>query len=213
MHSTSHNISIPSLRLPLCFSFLLATPVYSYFDRISLTSPSSSQSDATHDTYTHYHDHSSTTVNHIEVKDTDQLTLVWLLQKSHEGPIEELHMVRKNRGFYEHLLKQHIYSLYQQKAANNRFSSNAFFSCACLMAFCTFFAVKISYPIAQDIFSDYQDIHPHPFVIVPALVALAGPLGMLGSGIAGIKAFFGYQDSLDERIQEAQNLLNRLQAM
>lgn len=213
MYNSRFSASTYNTSALLCLSLLVATPAYSYFNGVSLNRPSHSETDSAYDSYTHYHDNSSTIINHVEIRETDPLTLEWLFQKAKEGAIEELYIVRKNRGFYEQLLKKYIQNLHQQKVANYRFSSNRFVGCACLMAFFTFFTAKISYPIAQDILRDYQDIHAHPFALLPAVVALVGPTGLLGSSIGCIRSIIGYQDSIDSQIQEANNLLTRLQAM
>lgn len=186
------------------------SPTQSFFDSVSLTAPNNNQSSSNHHECCASH-HYSPIINNIEVKQTDPLSLQWLYQKASEGPIEELDMVKKNRGFYEQLLKNHIQKLLQKRAANRYFTSNGFIKSVLFGTFFALWSGVVSYPVFKDLYHDHIDTTGHTFPILPALMASFGPLGLA-------KSFYDiiankYLSRINERIERDQRLLSRIQAM
>ena len=110
-------------------------------------------------------------------------------------------------------MKTHIQKLYQKKAANRYFTSRAFLSSMMLTACFALWTGVVSSSIAEEIVDDYNDNSGHPFAIIPAFIALIGPVGLLGSTYAGFNNVINYQSNIDARIARDLNLLECLQMM
>jgi len=198
-----------------CLSFLITPTLYPYFDGVSLFSSHSSSSpnnNASSCPYNHGYN-SATVINNVEIKETDQLSAQWLLEKSLEGPIEELHIVKKNRGYYEQLLKNHLYKLYQKRATQSGFTGKTFISSACLTGFFLVFTGAVSCPITSDLIAEHYSADPYPFALIPALIAMVGPLGVSTGLYNCYQAIAHYHDRIDNRIAQYEHLLKRVQAM